>query len=85
MIAAMQLRVSQRDCPVTVGRRDHIAEATLIGTAIASFSRPVLGDTQPALSVMPLARGGTSIRSGVGANRSSTAQPRPGTGRRFQS
>ena len=54
VIAAMQLRVSQRDCPVTVGRCDHIAEATLIGTAIASFSRPGLGDTRPALSVMPL-------------------------------
>ena len=54
VIAAMQLRVSQRDCPVSVGRCDHIAEATLIGTAIASFSRPGLGDTQPALSVMPL-------------------------------
>ena len=54
VIAAMQLRVSQRDCPVSVGRCDHIAEATLIGTAVASFSRPGLGDTQPALSVMPL-------------------------------
>ncbi|MGA9834862.1 MAG: heavy metal-binding domain-containing protein, partial [Trebonia sp.] len=54
VIAAVQLRVSQRDCPVSVGRRDHIAEATLIGTAIARFSRPGLGDTQPALSVMPL-------------------------------
>jgi len=54
VIAAMQLRVSQRDCPVSVGRCDHIAEATLIGTAIARFSRPGLGDTHPALSVMPL-------------------------------
>jgi uncharacterized protein YbjQ (UPF0145 family) len=40
VIAAMQLRVSQRDCPVTVGRRDHVVETTLIGTAIAGFSRP---------------------------------------------
>ena len=40
VIAAMQLRVSQRACPVIVGRRDHIVEATLIGTAIAGFSRP---------------------------------------------
>ena len=54
VIAAMQLRVSQRDCPVSVGRYDHIAEATLIGTAIARFSRPGLGNTQPALGVMPL-------------------------------
>jgi uncharacterized protein YbjQ (UPF0145 family) len=54
VIAAMQLRVSQRDCPVSVGRRDHIAEATLTGTAIARFSGAGLGDTRPALGVMPL-------------------------------
>ena len=39
VIAAMQMLVRERDCPVQVGRRDHIVEATLIGTAIASFSR----------------------------------------------
>jgi uncharacterized protein YbjQ (UPF0145 family) len=38
VIAAIQMRVRERDCPVTVGRRDHIVEATLIGTAIARFS-----------------------------------------------
>jgi uncharacterized protein YbjQ (UPF0145 family) len=54
VIAAMQLRVSQRDCPVSVGRYDHIAEVTLIGTAIARFSRPGLCDARPGLSVMPL-------------------------------
>ena len=39
VIAAIQMQVRARDCPVTVGRRDHIVEATLIGTAIARFSR----------------------------------------------
>ncbi len=39
VIAAMQMQVRQRDCPVQVGRHDHIVEATLIGTAIARFSR----------------------------------------------
>ena len=38
VIAAMPMRVRQRDCPAAVGRRDHIVEATLIGTAVASFS-----------------------------------------------
>jgi uncharacterized protein YbjQ (UPF0145 family) len=54
VIAAMQMGVRQRDCPVQVGRRDHIVEATLIGTAIARFSRtggPLAG---PALAVMSL-------------------------------
>jgi uncharacterized protein YbjQ (UPF0145 family) len=39
VIATMQMRVRERDCPVQMGRRDHIVEATLIGTAIARFSR----------------------------------------------
>jgi len=54
VIAAMQLRVSQRDCPVTVGRRDHIVETTLIGTAIARFSPAGRRHAGPALAVMPL-------------------------------
>ena len=54
VIAAMQLRVSQRNCPVTVGCRDHLVEATLIGTAIARFSRATPGHAGPALAVMSL-------------------------------
>ena len=54
VIAAMRLRVSQRACPVTVGRRDHIAEATLLGTAIASFAAAGPPHAGPALAVMPL-------------------------------
>ena len=54
VIAAMQLRASQRDCPVSVGRRDHIVEATMIGTAIARFSRAGRCQAGPSLAVMPL-------------------------------
>jgi uncharacterized protein YbjQ (UPF0145 family) len=54
VIAAMRLRVSQRACPVTVGRRDHVVETTLIGTAIASFSSARRHQAGPALAVMPL-------------------------------
>ena len=50
----MQLRVSQQDCPVTLGRRDHIVEATLIGTAIARFSRAGRWHAGPALTLMSL-------------------------------
>lgn len=39
VIAAMRLRVRQRDCPVAVGRHDHVVEATLVGTAITPFAR----------------------------------------------
>jgi uncharacterized protein YbjQ (UPF0145 family) len=54
VIAAMQLRVSERDCPVAVGRRDHIVEATLVGTAVAGFPRTGRCQAGPALAVMPL-------------------------------
>ena len=54
VIATMQMRVRERDCPVTVGRRDHIVEATLIGTAIARFSRAGQRHAGPALAVMSL-------------------------------
>ena len=54
VIAAMQMGVRQRDCPVQLGRRDHIVEATLIGTAIARFSRTGGHHAGPALAVMSL-------------------------------
>jgi uncharacterized protein YbjQ (UPF0145 family) len=57
VIAGMQMRARARDCPVAVGRHDHIVEVTLIGTAIASFSRAGHSHARSALAVMPLATG----------------------------
>jgi uncharacterized protein YbjQ (UPF0145 family) len=54
VIATMQLQVRERDCPVSVGRRDHIIEATFIGTAIVRFSRAGHRRAGPALAVMSL-------------------------------
>ena len=54
MIARMDLRVRERDCPVQVGRHDHIVEATVIGTAIARFSGAQPRQAGPALAVMSL-------------------------------
>jgi hypothetical protein len=55
VIASMRTRVRQRDCPATVGRRDHIVEAIYIGTAIAEFARsaPRAGTAAP-LAIMSL-------------------------------
>jgi hypothetical protein len=50
----MELQVRQRDCPVQVGRRDHIVEATLVGTAIARFSRAGRRPTRPGMAVLSL-------------------------------
>jgi uncharacterized protein YbjQ (UPF0145 family) len=54
VIATMEMRVRERDCPETVGRRDHIVEATLIGTAVARFSRAEQHHGDPALAIMSL-------------------------------
>jgi len=54
VITGMHMRVLERDCPATVGRRDHIAEVTLTGTAIVRFSRDGHCPAGPALTVMPL-------------------------------
>ena len=43
VIADMQMRVSERECPMAEGRRDHIVETTLIGTSIARFGAPRAG------------------------------------------
>ena len=54
VIATMDMQVRERDCPETVGRRDHIVEATLIGTAVARFSRPGQRPVRPPLAIMSL-------------------------------
>jgi uncharacterized protein YbjQ (UPF0145 family) len=54
VIATMQMRVRERDCPAGVGRRDHIVESTVIGTAIARFSPGEQRHARPALAVMSL-------------------------------
>jgi len=56
VIATMRLQVRERDCPVQVGRRDHVVEAALVGTAIARFSRGPRRTARPALTVMSLDR-----------------------------
>ena len=45
VVASMQLRVSVRDCPEQPGRRDHIVEASILGTAVAQFTRADEGAT----------------------------------------
>jgi uncharacterized protein YbjQ (UPF0145 family) len=54
VIAAMPMQVRQRDCPTTVGRRDHIVETSVIGTAIASFSTAEQRGDSPPLAIMSL-------------------------------
>ena len=53
VIADMQLRVSERECPMQEGRRDHIVETTIIGTAIARFAPSSGHERQPASPYYP--------------------------------
>jgi uncharacterized protein YbjQ (UPF0145 family) len=60
VIAGLQLRVREQDCPAAAGRHDHIVEATITGTAIARFARAGHYRASPALTVMPLGPNATS-------------------------
>jgi uncharacterized protein YbjQ (UPF0145 family) len=51
--ADMRMRVRERDCPVTIGRHDHVVEVTFLGTAIATFST-IRPHTPPPLKIMRL-------------------------------
>ena len=54
VIADMEMRVRERECPVSEGRRDHIVEATTIGTAIARFAHSEQQHSRPTLAIMSL-------------------------------
>jgi len=54
VIADMDMRVRERECPVQEGRRDHIVEATTIGTGITRFSRSSERSAPPTLAIMSL-------------------------------
>ncbi|MGH3186729.1 MAG: heavy metal-binding domain-containing protein [Streptosporangiaceae bacterium] len=64
VIAAMEMRVRERECPAMEGRRDHIVEATTIGTAIARFARTEQqhGKTLAIMSLDPQRRQAARIR-----------------------
>jgi len=54
VVASMEMNVRERECPVQEGRRDHIVEATNIGTAIARFTVAEQRHSGPTLAVMSL-------------------------------
>jgi uncharacterized protein YbjQ (UPF0145 family) len=64
VIATMEMQVRERECPVQEGRRDHIVEATNIGTAIARFTHEQRhsGPTLAVMSLDPQRRQAARIR-----------------------
>jgi uncharacterized protein YbjQ (UPF0145 family) len=69
VVKTMDMRVRERECPMVEHRRDHIAEVTIIGTAIAQFTRSQPGRTRPdgslaILSLDPQRRQAARVRLG---------------------
>jgi len=54
VVSTVTTRVRDRDCPAQEGRRDHIVEATLIGTAIARFHASSRAAERPSLAILSL-------------------------------
>jgi uncharacterized protein YbjQ (UPF0145 family) len=65
VIASMQQRVTIRDCPAQPGRRDHIVETSILGTAVARFAQADQGHhpASPALAVLQLVPQGRQSRT----------------------
>jgi uncharacterized protein YbjQ (UPF0145 family) len=74
VVASMQLRVSVRDCPAQAGRRDHVVEASILGTAVTRFAQagqaPLVGQRLGA-DQEPGTRG--ELQDGQGQDRASPA------------
>jgi uncharacterized protein YbjQ (UPF0145 family) len=54
VVQRMEMRVGEHECSMQEGRRDHVVEATIIGTAIAHFGRRREPETAPPLAIMSL-------------------------------
>lgn len=70
VIAGMDMSVRERECPAQEGRRDHIVEATNIGTAIVRFAANTERRGAPALAIMSLdPQRRQAARVNIGVNR----------------
>jgi uncharacterized protein YbjQ (UPF0145 family) len=70
VVADMDMRVRERECPATEGGRDHIIEAINIGTAIVRFSAQSERSGASPLAIMSLdPQRRQAARIDIGANR----------------
>jgi uncharacterized protein YbjQ (UPF0145 family) len=54
VIQHMDLRIGEHECPAQEGTRDHVAEVTIIGTAITHFSAARRTVERPSLAILSL-------------------------------
>jgi uncharacterized protein YbjQ (UPF0145 family) len=70
VVASMEMRVRERECPAQEGGRDHVIEAVNIGTAIVRFSTPTERAGASPLAIMSLdPQRRQAARVDIGANR----------------
>jgi len=54
VISGLDMRVRERECPARENTRDHIAEVTIVGTAIAQFTSPAVAAPPGSLAILSL-------------------------------
>jgi uncharacterized protein YbjQ (UPF0145 family) len=54
VVQSMDLRIGEQECPAAEGARDHIAESTIIGTAITHFAKSRRLAEGPSLAILSL-------------------------------
>ena len=54
VIESMNMRIGEHECPAQEGARDHVAEVTIIGTAITHFARSTRAAERPSLAILSL-------------------------------
>jgi uncharacterized protein YbjQ (UPF0145 family) len=54
VIQRMDLRIGEHECPAQEGARDHVAEVTIVGTAITHFSTSSRTAERPSLAILSL-------------------------------
>jgi len=65
VVDEMTLHIGERECPTEEGSHDHVAEAAIMGTAIAAFTPSPGADGQAPLTIMrlnPSATASTGLR-----------------------
>lgn len=54
VIQRMDMQVGEHECPAQEGARDHVAEVTIVGTAITHFTTSSRAAEQPSLAILSL-------------------------------
>lgn len=54
VIQRMDMRIGEHECPSVENGRDHVAEVTIVGTAITHFARSARAAERPSLAILSL-------------------------------